>query len=240
MPAPRQTAHRRWHRRPFSLVELLVALTILSVVIFGMFEVIVSTQRIWRTQRSRVTVSRNAKLLFEIMTRDLQGITAGEDPDITWGMNELQGSQEDPTSSLPTSRLFFVSSSGLGANAADQLELIEVAYRFQNNTVLRYYTTASDTARYDFAGTSDTSWGEDIASDYESADEVIGGVRQFTVIPYGSDGEPITHDSPAARFFEAPASFYVRMTLTDPQATDLADINRHLREFRKHIYTKRD
>ena len=72
---PRPPFHRRRLWRGFTLVEIMVSTAILSLLLMLVISVLDQTQRSWQQSRSRVEQFRDARVAFELLTRNLSQAT---------------------------------------------------------------------------------------------------------------------------------------------------------------------
>jgi uncharacterized protein (TIGR02599 family) len=92
----------------FSLVELLVSISVLAVLMLVMTQVIGQVQETWTRSRSKVSQFREARVAFELITRNLSQATLNP----YWGYaddtTEYEGIAEAPTRYARLSDLRFV------------------------------------------------------------------------------------------------------------------------------------
>jgi len=223
--------------RTFTLVEVLVAMAVLSVMLTFLFMIIRSTQQVWEHQRSRIEVQRNASLFFDLVRRDLQSLRASTSPEIMW------------TTDVPSPSFAFacVSASGIGTTDSNDVNLIEVAYQLDPSGsdpgIYRWMSTDVDSgAEWDCIGTDTATW--TASNSWSDSDLVVSGVHAFEMTAYNRDDEEIEVDSPRALFLRPPAYVEVTAELIDPGHADLAEDNplrlRSLRRFTKRIYIGRN
>ena len=91
---------RRQISAAFSLVELLVAVTITAMLLLMVVQVLGSTQRAWKNTRSSVGSFRDARQAFETITRRISQATLNS----YWGYDNPAA----PTTYLRQSELHFV------------------------------------------------------------------------------------------------------------------------------------
>lgn len=68
-------SHQSQVRRGFSLLEMLVSVTILMLIMLVVFQVIHSTSRVWKDTSTRLESTRSARAGFEMMTSQLRQAT---------------------------------------------------------------------------------------------------------------------------------------------------------------------
>ncbi len=67
--------HERRGRRGFTLIEILVAIAVLSVLMVLVFSVIEDTSRIWRRSTAKIEAFQDARNAFQLITRTLSQAT---------------------------------------------------------------------------------------------------------------------------------------------------------------------
>ncbi len=110
----------------FTLVELLASMAVFLILMAVMFQFIGSAQRAWTASNATTEVYQNARILFDVLARDLQGSVARAD--------DVQG-QHLKFERVGEGELAFVSAIEEGNG-----RLAEVAYSFVNNEVQRAFT----------------------------------------------------------------------------------------------------
>jgi uncharacterized protein (TIGR02599 family) len=93
-------------RAGFSLVELLVSMTLLAVLLTLVFQMLSSTQRSWKSARQVVTEYKDARVAFEAITRRLSQATLNTYWAMDYGTNK---NSRIPNGFIPESDLHFVS-----------------------------------------------------------------------------------------------------------------------------------
>lgn len=76
-------AKRRTSRAGFSLVELMIAVALMSIIVLALFSVFNQTQKAFRSNLAQVDVNEAARAALEMMARDLeQAVAAGVATDV--------------------------------------------------------------------------------------------------------------------------------------------------------------
>src|SRR5688572_31806835 len=68
----RRITHSRRSEQAFSLIEIMVAVTLLSVITLGLLAMFYQTQRAFRVGTSQVDVLENGRAALQLICRDLQ------------------------------------------------------------------------------------------------------------------------------------------------------------------------
>jgi uncharacterized protein (TIGR02599 family) len=92
-PAPRRKA-----RRGFSLVEMMTAVAVFSMVMVLVFQMLEKTTNIWKTSKDSVSEFKDARVAFEAITRRLSQATLNT----YWQIEMFQGQ----TSNVPVARQY--------------------------------------------------------------------------------------------------------------------------------------
>src|SRR6266581_6128658 len=67
----------------FSLIEVMVAVSLLAVIIVGLLAMFYQTQRAFRSGIAQVDVLEGGRATLDLISRELQEMTAASDPTIT-------------------------------------------------------------------------------------------------------------------------------------------------------------
>lgn len=235
----RSTPHRpsRFARTPMTMVEIIAAMAILSVLLLLLAQFFHGTQIIWRTTNSRSRVYEEARLIFDVINRDLQSMV----------VDDQQGHQINYTipafTGHPSSEVdfAFISNSGVGTKSADYVPMIEVGYKYDSTeyTLTRRVTRMiSDGGDWDFVNQTPSTWAG--SGSWSGDDAVLGeGVHSITFDVFQS------LDTLATETDSTTLPLYVRVNLAlfDPalqgDATKMAEIDKHLDTFVKLIFVRR-
>jgi type II secretion system protein J len=214
----RSAAHR------FTLIEILVSVALLAVVCFLVFKLFSRLQTAYSQSLRTTNTAENARLVFDVIARDLQMAVSCRD-DIPGRSIEFHQPSEGS--------LWFVSSGeGLSQSSSG---LLEVGYRFADFSVQRAYV--DDTcSEWNVYGRRDDAHHQD---GYHT---VIDGVLDFRFICYGSRMIPYE----PANADQLPYMVTMTLTLLDPQSFKrlrtatterrTAIVRESARTFRKTVY----
>lgn len=227
MKRPAQRSH-------FTLVEMMVAMVILVIMIGILFKFLAGAQDAWSTTRANSEIYENARLFFDIVTRDLQAMV----------VNDVSGAQinysVDGLGELNSGFKFAcVSASGIGTDSSDESILLEVGYQHDQiaDTIVRYMTSMSEGPAawnfYDSAAgiwAAEDSWGPDSAI-------LVKGVKSVTFTAYSDHVTVIGNASETTKW---PAKIEIDVSLYDPRKTGTSGtvIDESLRTFRKTVYLR--
>ena len=202
------------HIQFFTLLEILAAMAILSILTIGLYEVQSGIQHIWQRTEKSMDVRQNVQIAFNLIESDLKGMVAKNfvdekilvdangigEPDLAFVTNSLKNTSSDST-------------------------LFEVGYSVDSHRLLRWQTADSDGAKWDFLNTTPEVWAEQ--SSWGSVNTVINGVSDFEIRFY-----KITNDPPQQVLYDAssdsdvvPTFAVIKLSLIHPQATSEAHQN---------------
>jgi len=224
--SPGQRPVGRRFQRGFTLLELLVAMSIFVSVLGILFGTLSQIQKIWTLQRTRMEIYENARLVFDLISRDVQAVVTSQDPGgQIWVAGSVVGQ--------PEIQLALVTQSGIGVHPNSDSPLAEVVYRLvttggTDTTLWRHCTTSSNGGSYDFFNQHPNVWATTLATGEIVADRIDTMViRLFDLY-----GNPITPASDTVL-----ARVEVDITLSDaasdPSSETIA--RRMIRTFSKRI-----
>jgi len=212
-----------------TLVEILVAMSILVVLMLVVMQTFSGTQVIWRTTQNRTDMYEKARLAMDLLSRDLQGITVsnevGSEFNYTLDPDELTGLYNPPspltTVMMRNREIALVSSSGIG-QTSDSPNTIEVGYYYDpiEKKLMRRMSAMNTTGvnSWDCTNKGATIWASswDIGTS-DITDDVVG----FTIRAYSDSVTEVLAASMAANSDSTvmPSHFYVQLKMT-PAATD--------------------
>ena len=191
-------------RRPerfFTLIEMLAAMAVLSILMLMLFQFFGSAQKAWSSTEANAEVFENARVIFDIVQRDLQGAVArlNDIPDQNIAFNWASTPSSD-------AHLWLVSA------GADDGSLNEVGYQWTTTGTADAYTLRRASV--------DVTHGADPyvarrdppgATGYQPvADGVINFVLSCSPISYTAGEKPTLPDA-----------VMVQMTLLDKKSFDL-------------------
>lgn len=197
---PRQSILRiRWgalRPRPsmrssrFTLVELLVAMAVLSILMLMTFQFLDSAQRAWSLTNANTRVYENARIAIDLIGRDLDNAVASD----TW-LEEIPVFY-DATDRLPV----FVAASSLVPDNA-RSKLCEISYwvtdsspgpGFEPYTLYRAAIDDTDAANWDFFREITDGWVDTPAHADRPWQPVIGGVESLEIRCFQGGAEMAT------------------------------------------------
>ena len=206
--------------RYFTLVEILTAIAIFSILTVGLYEVQKGIQNIWlKTERS-MKVRQNARIALNLIESDLKGLIAkdfgGEKILVdTHGVGE---------------RDFAIITNNL-RNKSSNSTLSEVGYSVDSNRLLRWETRDNDGTKWNFLNTSPTVWAND--SSWGSVNTVIEGVIDFDIQFYKRTNNP-PYQAPYDSDTDSdtiPAFATVNLSLVHPETVDTKNQNDTLQTY---------
>ncbi len=219
---------RRRPSRPFTLVELIVAMATFSILMLVMIQFFGTAQGAWRTSDANTRIYENARIAFEIIKRDLRSAAAcnrtGEEIPFTIGAT--------------ADRLSLVTAVPTTQDAKS--ELCEVHYALSGNSLLRNRVCDSSSS-WNFFGKKDASW----VDAPTAGDELIPGVTDFRVTCRMAGVVSGVTDSsgkvlPSQTLNTLPLAVEVTMTLVDerlnPATTPTAKLNQTKRTFTRTFF----
>jgi len=187
-------------RSRFTLVETLLAVALLAVVMIMAFRFYGGTERIWRATRGLAEIYESARILFGVVTRDLQcAMAEGEaTPDRHIRFHQESGRE-----------LWFVT---VGEPAPEaKSRCLEVAYRIEDFRFVRAFR--DDTS---------TDWSIHAPRDRLDSSSVehtlASGVMDQRIVCYAADGAEWTTPSTADVETGLPAAVSISLTLLDSKS----------------------
>lgn len=196
---------RRWRRQAFSLIELMISMTILSVMVLLLLQFLASTQQLWRINRTNIRIYENSRVAFEVVERDMRSVMTSEitDKQVGFYINSAYDSSSASTSLVCT----FVSSVE-HFDTADS-RLCEVSYKFHTDQgatrstltpsaydFARQMTCDNDADNWNFTGRPGTWYINNASSSGGPAsfEEVISGVESMEFKFYDEDDSAVAVD----------------------------------------------
>ena len=200
------------HEDAFSLVELLVAVSITTVIIFALYAIFDHTQKAFRGSISQVDVMESGRAAMDLMTRELEQLSASNETNVVnlfaqRSTNTISFQQSLPGNMLRTNRFqdfFFLN-------------------RFNNNWSLAGYTVVPSVSGSGVVGTlwrhSTNSINRAVPFNIMSAfingtsktvdlQPVIDGVIHLTLLPYDDAGSLMTWTNRVPGFVSDPRTSY--------------------------------
>jgi len=196
--------------RFFTLVEIMVAVGIFSILALALFLILNGILRSWSITTQSTQVLANARIALSFIATDLKGVTA---------------------SSLEGERVY-VDGAGVGArdvafvcnslySSSSSSTLCEVGYGLEDDKLLRWETGDVDGSKWNFLNATPDVWAAD--SSWGTVNTVIDGVETFTVQFYRSAGSSpyYTAYNVATESHVTPDLAVVTLTLVAPSTVGL-------------------
>jgi prepilin-type N-terminal cleavage/methylation domain-containing protein len=192
-------------RRAFTLIEVLISMTILSILVLLMLQFLAGTQKLWRINRTNIRIYENSRVAFEVVERDMRSSMTSDisDKQVGFWVNGAYDSTAASTSQLCT----FVSSVEHHEDADSRL--CEIAYKFHTQygapmgsqglvppafTFARQMTCDNDDDNWNFTGRP-ANWMYNTAGTPRTFEDVISGVESMEIIYYNEVDALVTPDA---------------------------------------------
>lgn len=220
-------------RNPFTVVELAVAMGILVIMMGLLVQFVNHAQTAWNQSRKNVRMYEGARLFYDIINRDLQGMITSDE--IGAVINYTVDSSELPGNWI----IAFVTSSGIGVKDTDTETMIEVGYEFDTTTnqIIRHMATSSS-GSWDFYNNPAGTWAATVAG---ASAVIIDGVRDITLTVQAPDGSS-TISSASEDTVNTPSRIDISLQFFDPKMSALPVLkqNKSLREISTSIFIDRE
>jgi len=218
---------RRRCRRAFTLIEMLIAMSILACLMLVLFKFFGNVQTAWSTSINTTELYENARVVLDVITRDLQSAVARA--------NDIPGQhirfrQEDANS------LWFVTAGN--PSAAANSSLVEVGYRLSNDQFERAFVDDTNAA-WNIYGARDD------ADDQDGYQKVIDCVLEQEFVCYDATMTEYMPDT-LNEETNLPTMISIILTLMDARSYELRgrlppaqrqDLEQQTsRTFRKTVY----
>jgi len=235
----------RCARRNFTLVELLTAMAVLSILMLMLFQFFSSAQRAWSAMETNTRIYENARIVLEVITRDLQSAVASNEdgrkipfyvgPDGAGGVGNQIG--------------FISRVEGNNDVQADLCEIVyswtnvvgspNYQYQFRRSRVCDRNSGGAVNNAWDFYNKTDASW----VTTGLTPQQVIPGVLALSFTCVYSLPNPYTSTNPTTNYIidanraipVLPKAVLVNLTLCDEK---LLNAPAQLRDRSKRTFTK--
>lgn len=204
-------------RRAFTLVELMVAMTILVLLMLMLFQFLLAAQRLWSRSEGDTRIYETSRVVFDVLERDIRASITSVIPDKQIGFY-----LNDPTTTSPSylhGLEFCIVSSNDPPDAADS-KLCEVSYKYfgageaDPYTLKRQVVADNDPANWDFCGRPANWYMNNNASPNLAAYETLAdGVLSFSMKCYSRDDVELPLN---ADYLAIPNRVEIQLTLCDP------------------------
>ncbi len=223
-------SHRQVHGRAFTLVEILVAMFILSIMMLMVMQILLYSQRTWSRAASRTQIYENARVAIDLVERDLRSSVTSALANRQIGMYVGDPDPKDAAKSLD---FRVVASTDPPTTAYSRLA--EISYRFHTDrgsstsslqpfTLYRQVVTDHDTINWDFYNRP-TNWylNNKSSSNLPPYEKVIGGVASFHVSFYDENDDLIPPDTDSA---DMPLRIEIYLAVFDERLVDAPEDER--------------
>lgn len=214
--------------RRFTLVEVMVAMVVLSLMMMMLFQFIVSAQRIWTLSDSTSRIYANSRTVFDVLERDFKAAVASNVEGATIGFFTGDPTPENAYDCLHTCFVVCAEPDHTDSTA----RLVEVSYAHHIDPdvpdtayILRRQSVSNhDTANWDFLN-QPAGWhlNDSPSANLPDYEEVVRGVAEFEMLFYDQSGARIAPDSQVTAL---PAKVVVNLSLFDDQLMDAPDSRR--------------
>jgi len=226
-------------RRKFTLVELIVAMALVSAIMLILFSFLASSQRTWSLSDSAVRIYRNSRTAFDIIERDLRCAVNSAVSSREIGLYVFGPTPADANDAL---HACFVTSREPLEGAYSRL--CEITYKHHIDpsdpttqyNFTRQLVSDNDSANWDFLGQPADWWlNNNLNPDLAEFEKVIGGVAEFSMTFYTQDNTVFSADSDTV---VRPARVVVDLVLFDESLKNLPATQRFKtqRSFTKVFY----
>ena len=196
-------------RRNFSLAELIVAMGLLSMLMFLLFRFVIQAQELWQLDESNSRIYENSRSIYNIVGRDLQYMMT----------SDITNRQISYTSAAVGDVDYaWVTASAIGVQDDDPSKLTEVGYSFDSaNYQLTRYMSRSSQSQWNFFNQAPSTWAA--SSSWPSAADggstvLANGLQSFEITFYDSEMNEI----PDGAYNSKPAMALIELELFDPDA----------------------
>lgn len=213
----RGTGRRPCRCNRFTLVELMLALTVVSLLMLMLFRFLASAQMAWTLSESTSRIYENSRVAFDLLEQDVQALVTSTESGFTIGVYTGNPNPADSTDCLYTC---FIASTEPHDSATSRL--CEISYKHHTDpsasstqyNLQRQITCDNDTNNWgDFLGQL-SAWylNNTIGGNYQQFEKVVGGVDSFNITYYDGSGNAFAASSDMSTM---PARAVVDLTLFD-------------------------
>ena len=228
-------------RRKFTLVELIVAMALISSIMLILFSFLSSSQRTWSLSDSTARIYQNSRTAFNIIERDLQCIVNSAVSNREIGLYVFGPTPADANDAL---HACFVASTEPLAGAYSRL--CEITYKHHIDSsdpatqynLTRQLVSDNDSVNWDFLGQPADWWlNNNLNPDLAEFEKVVGGVAEFSMTFYTEDNTVFSAGSDTV---VRPARVVVDLVLFDELLKNLPAMQRFKtqRSFTKVFYLR--
>ena len=205
-------------RKPFTLVEVLIAMSVLSVFLLGLMQFYSSTETVLSSGVERTEMFERARIAMDMMANDLTCVYYSQTDDDITPFEYSENSHFQVTTVRPEKRKKEFKTTILG-----------VKYELKNDDGVKKLVYSYDT-------TGDTF---DIKkASFGNETELVEGVTEFSVKPYFGEGKKVLPGLVVIRM-ELVDSKTLRRIKANPSAKEAILKNANKREFRRMVVIDR-
>jgi prepilin-type N-terminal cleavage/methylation domain-containing protein len=213
-------------KHAFTLVELIVAMGILSLLMLLLVQFVILTQRVWLLSQQRTRVYENSRAVFEIVERDFQTISVSNEPG---RLVKLYIGTPIAANAAKSRHCCIVSIQDPHPDALTRL--VEISYKHHIDgdepsemyTLRRQVVSENDPANWNCVNPSGTWYLNENTSPNRANFEVVArGVESFSMAFYDAGSNLMT----AGVHGLAPVRIVVNVTLFDESLIDLPQSER--------------
>lgn len=202
-------------RKPFTLVEVLIAMSVLSVFLLGLMQFYSSTETVLSTGVERTEMFERARIAMDMMANDLTCVYYSQTDDDLTPFEYSENSYFQVSTVRPEK---------LNTDAKTNIVGAKYSWNTSKQTLVYSY---SDKDTFDVKG---ATFGNDT--------ELVEGVTDFSVKPYYGDGKKILPSLVVIRM-ELVDSKTVRRIRANASAKEAILKNANKREFRRMVVIDR-
>lgn len=203
--------------RSFTLIELVVAMGVFSIMMLGLVQLFSSTQNLWSGMSSRTETFENARIVMDLIANDLQTIYY----DGTAGKTFF-------TTNSDYSQISFGTIRSSKANSHCNSKITKVTYKYQgvgdgtgdDKLKSEFSVRAASVGDHDSGGAADSNWKMTELNPFTTGSEgsfatVIRGVYSLKMIPLKSDMQEDSRFQGGSLTGAVPAAVRIELTLLD-------------------------
>ena len=219
-PAAAMLARRR-RAAHFTMIELIVAMSCFSLIVFALMSYLSTAQNAWTQSSGNCSVYENAQFVFDVIGKDLQCAVASS-----------RESEKVPFLSTSTASITFVACVPTDDNSRSDLSKIKYTKGTLGGKECIIRSQVMDSANFFNPGAAMT-WATGITT---STAALVSGVADFSLTCYAGNTE--TQLLPmGANSFQLPYAVNVSVTLYDEaKASGSADKNKTMRTFSRLFF----
>ena len=203
-------------KKPFTLVEVLIAMAVLSVFLLGLMQFYSSTESVLSSGVERTEMFERARIAMDMMANDLTCIYYSQTDDDLTPFRYSENSYFEAATVRPEK-----------LNTKARTNIVGVKYNWNNSKHTLVYSSDTTGDTFDV---SSASFGNDT--------ELVEGVTDFSVKPYYGEGKKILPALVVIRM-ELVDSKTLRRIKANPSAKENILKNANKREFRRMVVIDR-